>query len=77
METQRRIILFHLLAHNTITSWQAITLYGITRLACYINILRKEGKLITDEWEKKDGKQWKKYTLTIGGTYGCLRSPAV
>ena len=42
-------ILKHLQDHGSITSWEAIKLYGCTRLSHYIWCLRKEGYNITDE----------------------------
>lgn len=45
--TQKEQILKHLNNHETITSWDAIMEYGITRLANYIFILRNEGYKIS------------------------------
>lgn len=61
--SQRRQVLDHLLAHGSISSWQAIQEYGITRLSCYINLLRNENKNITDEWKEKNGKRFKVYSF--------------
>ena len=44
--TQKETILKHLVNHGSITSWDAIMEYGITRLANYIFILRNEGYTI-------------------------------
>ena len=41
--TQRQLVVDHLMKHNSITSLEAIERYGITRLACVINCLRKDG----------------------------------
>lgn len=50
--TQKEQVLKHLKKHNRITSWDAIQLYGITRISEYIRELRREGyKIIT---ERKD-----------------------
>lgn len=41
--TQTEIILNHLQKYNTITSWEAIGRYGITRISARIWDLRKAG----------------------------------
>ena len=43
--TQISEILHHLQKHRTITSWQAITTYGVTRLSAVIFELRKKYKI--------------------------------
>lgn len=43
--TQR--VLEHLEKYGSITTWDAISLYGITRLSAYIHILRKEYDITT------------------------------
>ena len=47
--TQKEQILNHLKNHKSITSWDAIMEYGITRLANYIFLLRNEGHIIPSE----------------------------
>lgn len=44
--TQREIILKHLNEHKTITSWEAIMEYGITKVNCVIHHLRNDGYVI-------------------------------
>ena len=63
--TQRLQIISHLKNKGSITTAAAFTLYGITRLAVYICMLRKDGYDIQDKWVKNDftGHRWKKYTL--------------
>lgn len=39
----------HLRNHKSITSWEAIQKYGVTRLAAIIFILRKNGWVITSK----------------------------
>lgn len=46
---QRELIYEHLVEHSTITSWEAIKEYGITRLSDVIFRLRKEGFEIVSE----------------------------
>jgi hypothetical protein len=68
-DTQLQTILAHLKKKKSsgITSWDAITTYGITRLAHYIHLLRGRGYEIADEFEH-DGldktHKWKRYWLT-------------
>ena len=45
--TQREVILNHFNKYNTITSWEAIQLYGITKVNAVIFHLRQEGYKIT------------------------------
>ena len=48
--TQRMVVLRHLKRYGTITSWEAIREYGITRLSAVIFDLRKNGHNIPDRW---------------------------
>lgn len=52
--TQNQMVLEHLREHNTITSMEAYTLYGITRLAARIANLKQLGYKIASE--RKSGK---------------------
>lgn len=47
--TQKEQILNHLKNHKSITSWESIMEYGITRLSHHIYCLRNEGYIIPDE----------------------------
>jgi len=47
--TQKQQVLNHLKSHNSITSWDAIMEYGITRLSHHIYCLRNDGYIIPDE----------------------------
>jgi hypothetical protein len=58
--TQIEQVLSHLKKKKTITSWQAIERYHITRLAHYIYVL-KEHYRINTIIEKADGHRWAKY----------------
>lgn len=55
---QETIVLNHLKEHGTITSWEAITKYHITRLSEMIRRLRAKGHNITTErvYKEKDGE---------------------
>ncbi len=50
--TQKEKILKHLQNFGSITSWDAIELYGATRLSAIIYSLRQEGYKITSRNEK-------------------------
>ena len=47
--TQEQRILKHLKENGSITSWEAIMEYGITRISARIFELRKQGYKITNE----------------------------
>lgn len=61
--TQKQQVLAHLEKYGSITSWEAIKKYNITRLAAIIFDLRDEGNKVFSSIEKKDGKKWAKYVL--------------
>lgn len=62
--TQQQLIETHLIKRKRgITSWDAITEYGITRLAKYIHDLRSAGFRIDDEYESEGSRKWKRYWL--------------
>lgn len=44
--TQKQMVLQHLKDEGNITTWEAFSEYGITRLSQYIMELRNEGHLI-------------------------------
>lgn len=58
--TQKQQVLAHLKKKKSLTSWDAINLYGITRLAHYIYLL-KDHYVITTITEKNDESRWAKY----------------
>lgn len=49
MKSQTQAVLQHLIDNKTITSWEAITEYGATRLSAIIYNLRKKGYIITTD----------------------------
>lgn len=67
--TMKERILRHLEDYGSITTWEAITEYGCTRLGHYIYLLRrKDNYNITDEIIKStnrygDATYYKKYNL--------------
>ncbi len=68
-------ILNHLKEFKSITSWQAIELYGCTRLSHYIYLLRKDGYTINATVEKSINRfgntvHFYKYELVEGEENG-------
>lgn len=66
--TKTQCIRDHLVINGSITSWQAIQMYGETRLSSVIHNLRKDGWNIESVW--KEGKdrngnncRWTEYVL--------------
>ena len=53
-KSQSKVVLEHLKTFETITSYEAFTLYGITRLSAKIFDLRKEGVNIESVMTKVD-----------------------
>ena len=51
-KTQYQVVLGHLQEHGTITSFEAISKYGITRLSGVIFNLKKDGHNITSKLVK-------------------------
>lgn len=56
-------IRFHLTKYGSISSWDAIQTYRITRLSQFILLLRQEGYQIESEWQHNETKRWVKYVL--------------
>lgn len=67
MKTQKDDVLEFMQEHGSITSWQAITLFGATRLSAIIHELKKDGHSILSERVQVDTRYGKtnvsKYTL--------------
>ena len=63
-KTQTDKIRGHLEKYKKITSWEAITLYKITRLAAVIYILRNDHEMkINSDWGSNEEKNWVEYIL--------------
>ena len=58
---QKDQVLKHLRKKNSLTSWDAIQLYGITRLADTIFQLKSKGYDIMTVNESGNGKPWARY----------------
>lgn len=56
VKTQKDAVLWHLGNHGTITSWEAIKEYGVTRLAAIIFNLKEEGYGIASIPENKKNR---------------------
>lgn len=62
--TQKETVLNHLRQHGSISTWDCIRDYRITRLGAHIEVLRNdEGIRIEDVWETDGIKHWKRYLL--------------
>jgi len=59
---QKDQVLQHLRKKKSITSWEAIQKYGITRLADTVFQLKGKGYDIITTIETADGKKWARYT---------------
>ncbi len=61
-QSQNDTVLAHLQSGASITSWEAIQKWHITRLARVIDDLEKTHS-IQSEWESGNGKRWKRYWI--------------
>lgn len=64
-KTARDRVLDHLEKYKTITSWEAIQNYGITRLSEYIRQLRHDGCVITSNWTENINRYGDKVRYVI------------
>lgn len=62
-QSYKQIILNHLLAGKTISTYEAYDLYDITCFLQRISELRADGVLIQDEMVKRNGKRFKVYWI--------------
>ena len=67
--TQKEIVLKHL-KRRSLTSWDAIMHYGVTRLADVVYQLKDAGYDIKTTIEYGEGKRWAKYSLIKGKKNG-------
>ena len=66
--TQLRQVINHIEKHGSITSWDAISYYGITRLAHWVYTFNRdpdEPRFIYSKWESHNGERWKRYFFKI------------
>jgi hypothetical protein len=64
--SQNQMVLEHLKKHKSITGWDAITKYHITRLAARIKDLKDSGHCIITVMEYAEARRWAKYKLLKG-----------
>lgn len=64
-KTARDRVLEHLKKYKTITSWEAIQNYGITRLSEYIRQLRRDGYVIASNWTQNINRYGDKVRYVI------------
>ena len=62
-QSYKQIIHNHMLAGNTISTYEAYALYGITCFLQRVSDLRAAGVPIQDEMVKRNGKRFKQYWL--------------
>ena len=72
--TQETRVLNYMIDNGSITSWEAIKEFGITRLSAKIFNLRKRGYFIENEWEHTtnrygDKVKYARYTLNKEKTF--------
>ena len=68
-DTKTSKVLTHLQREGSITSWDAIQLYRVTRLSAIIFNLKKEGHDITTTNVKGDGVTYTRYHYNWGENY--------
>lgn len=61
--SQNKAILAHLKKGRSITFWDAVKDFGVMHLPRRIKDLKEAGHPITDEWETRNGKRYKRYRL--------------
>ena len=62
-QNYKQIILSHMLAGQSISTYQAYDEYDITCLSQRISDLRADGVIINDEMVKQNGKRFKRYWI--------------
>ena len=68
--SQNQMVLEHLEKHRSITGWDAISKYHITRLAARIKNLKDSGHNIITVMEYAESRRWAKYTLMRSKKHG-------
>jgi hypothetical protein len=65
IKSQNELVLKHLKKHGSITSWEAINAYGITRLSARIFDLKDLGYGILTVMQYEDDKKYAQYILSF------------
>ena len=68
--SQNQMVLEHLEKHKSITGWDAIGMYHITRLAARIKDLKESGHNIITVMQYAESRRWAKYILMKGNKNG-------
>ena len=63
--TMKKRVLEHLQKHGTITSWEAYTTYGCTRISEYIRQLREDNYDIKTIWTESKNRYGEKVRYGI------------
>ena len=63
--TQVEQVAAHIEKYGYITSWESFALYGITRLASCIHVLRTSGMPIETEMHYDGKKRWAVYKMPL------------
>lgn len=61
--SQTNKILVHMRSYGSISQWEAIQYYRITRLSAHIQFLEEAGHCIYSKWKEFDRKRFKVYSL--------------
>lgn len=61
--TQKEQVLEYLNTHGSVTSWDVIQTYGVTRLAEYIRLLKKDGFIFRTVNETFGKKTYARYLI--------------
>ena len=67
--TQKDMVLNHIETYGTITPLEALTRYGIMRLAAVVYDLRNEGFVIGTTMKQHDGRHYASYSFGTGEVY--------
>ena len=64
--SQKEMVLNHLETYGTITPLEALTRYGIMRLAAVVHDLKNEGFIINSKLKQHNDKKYASYSFGIG-----------
>lgn len=63
---QKEMVLEHMQTYGTITPLEALTRYGVMRLADVVYRLKNDGLFIRTTLKKHDGRRYASYSLGTG-----------
>jgi len=67
--SQKEMVLNHLETYGTITPLEALTRYGVMRLAAVVHKLKNDGFSIRSTMKQHDGRQYASYSFGTGEDY--------